>query len=108
MDDRRMRRIFGAARTRARPVAPDEKALALVRGTGGASVAGASAFRTWTDSTGSFRIEAEFLGVADGKVKLRRKDSREIAVPLERLSAADKQEVERLQQPAAPSNPFAP
>jgi hypothetical protein len=86
----------------------DEQALALVRGTGGASAAGASAFRTWTDNTGTFRLEAEFLGVADGKVRLRRKDSREIAVPLDRLSAADKQEVERLQQPAAPSNPFAP
>jgi hypothetical protein len=84
----------------------DEKTLALVRGTGGASAAGASAYRNWTDNTGSFRVEAQFLGLADGKVKLRRKDGRELAVPLERLSEADKQEVEKLQRPAAASNPF--
>jgi hypothetical protein len=52
----------------------DEKALTLVRGTGGASAAGASAFRTWTDNTGTFRLEAEVRGVADGKVKLLIRD----------------------------------
>jgi hypothetical protein len=53
-------------------------------------------------------VEAEFLGVADGKVRLRRKDGREIAVPLDRLREPDRQEVEKMQKSTSADNPFAP
>jgi hypothetical protein len=45
--------------------------------------------RTWTDSTGKHSIEAEFRGMVDGKVKLRKMDGSEINLPLEKLSDAD-------------------
>ncbi len=47
--------------------------------------------RTWTDSTGKFRVEAEFVELKDGKVQLRKQDGKVIDVPLERLSAADQE-----------------
>jgi hypothetical protein len=86
----------------------DENALAQVYGNRGAASTESSMFRTWMDNTGTFRIEAQFLGVVEGKVRLRRKDGREIAVPLDRLSEADQQEAERLQKPATVANPFEP
>ncbi|MDP7303895.1 MAG: SHD1 domain-containing protein [Pirellulaceae bacterium] len=60
--------------------------------------------RTWSDATGQFKIEAVFVGVAGEKVNLRRADNRVIAVPLERLSAADQAHIQQLQKA---KNPFA-
>lgn len=45
--------------------------------------------RTWSDATGKFRIEAELVKVADGKVELRRKDGQNVTVPLDKLSKDD-------------------
>lgn len=53
--------------------------------------------------TGHFKLEAEFVGVADGKVSLRHADNRVIAVPLDKLSAADQAYAQQLQQA---ENPF--
>ncbi|NQT15908.1 MAG: hypothetical protein HQ582_24340 [Planctomycetes bacterium] len=65
--------------------------------------------RTWTDNTGKFKIEAEFVGLADGSVSLRRKDGKEIALPLTRLSPADRKVAEDLAAKADDtSNPFDP
>ncbi len=89
----------------------DAQALARLRGASGAqavSAVNAPAWRTWKDSTGTFTVEAEFLGISEGKVQLRRKDGREVLVPLERLSQSDQQEVQKLQQAAGPTNPFDP
>ncbi|OHB69806.1 MAG: hypothetical protein A2V70_14720 [Planctomycetes bacterium RBG_13_63_9] len=47
--------------------------------------------RTWTDATGSFKIEAEFLGLDGDKVRLRKSNGRVITVPLQKLSDADQQ-----------------
>ena len=47
--------------------------------------------REWTDSTGSFHLQAEYLGFDDGKVRLQKADGTVIAVPLERLSQADRE-----------------
>lgn len=59
--------------------------------------------RTWTDSTGKFTIEAEFVNVADGKVGLRKTDGGLIVVPLERLSEPDRRHVQSLSaKPAEP------
>jgi hypothetical protein len=45
--------------------------------------------RTWTDRRGR-QIEADFLGVAEGNVRIKRSsDNKIFLVPLERLSDAD-------------------
>jgi len=46
-------------------------------------------YRTWTDKTGRYTIEARFGGVIAGKVNLIRKDGSRIQVPLEMLSRRD-------------------
>jgi hypothetical protein len=50
-------------------------------------------FRTWTDSTGRFSVNAQFVGHVDGKVKLKREDGRVIEVDLARLTVKDQQYV---------------
>jgi beta-lactamase regulating signal transducer with metallopeptidase domain len=45
--------------------------------------------RTWNDSTGAFSLEAEFAGVENGKVKLKKADGKIYAIPLDRLSKKD-------------------
>lgn len=60
--------------------------------------------RTWSDPTGTHKIEATYLALEEGKVRLRRQDGREIAVPLEKLSAADQQYVAQVR--TVPENPF--
>ena len=46
--------------------------------------------RTWKDRTGSYSIQAEFVGVEDGKVKLKRAGGELAVVPLDKLSDADR------------------
>jgi HEAT repeat protein len=48
-----------------------------------------SQFRKWTDATGKNAIEAEFVEVKLGKVRLKKKDGKFLSLPLENLSAAD-------------------
>jgi len=52
---------------------------------------GAAVSRTWTDSTGNYRVRATFVEVKDGRVQLRKTDGTVIGVPLERLSETDQQ-----------------
>jgi S1-C subfamily serine protease len=47
------------------------------------------AFRTWTDKTGKFKLEAQFVSLADGKVLLKRRDGDTLTVPFASLSPAD-------------------
>ena len=47
--------------------------------------------RTWSDTTGKFRIEAELVSVEDGKVNLKKKDGEVVSVPLAKLSKADQE-----------------
>jgi hypothetical protein len=54
---------------------------------------GGSKMRTWTDTSGQFRIQAMLLGHRDGKVYLRKADGKELAVSLDKLSKADRQYV---------------
>lgn len=73
--------------------APDRKAL---RG-----------YRPWTDNTGTFAIIAKYVGIDGKSVKLlRKKDGKDIKVPLSRLSKADREVVERLKTAPKPENPF--
>ena len=52
---------------------------------------GRSRRRTWNDATGAFSVEAEFAGVEDGKVKLKKADGKIATVPLDRLSKEDQE-----------------
>ncbi|OUM58611.1 hypothetical protein PIROE2DRAFT_33104, partial [Piromyces sp. E2] len=41
----------------------------------------------WTDKTGSFEVEAQFLGLVGDKVHLHKANGVKIAVPLDKLDA---------------------
>ena len=45
--------------------------------------------RNWTSADGKFRIEADMVRLADGKVSLKRSDGRVVDVPLTKLSRED-------------------
>lgn len=46
--------------------------------------------RIWTDSSGQFKIEAEFVRIQDEKVILKKTDGKTQSVPLAKLSKADR------------------
>ncbi|ODV91322.1 hypothetical protein CANCADRAFT_44921 [Tortispora caseinolytica NRRL Y-17796] len=52
--------------------------------------------REWTDRTGTFRVDAAFLGYQDGLFHLHKKNGVKIAVPKEKLSTPDIEYVERI------------
>ncbi|WP_430451133.1 SHD1 domain-containing protein [Rhodopirellula europaea] len=65
------------------------------------------AIRTWTDKTGKFKIEASFLAIKDGKLRLTSADNKTIEVPLAALSEKDADLAERFQKESeAAANPF--
>ncbi|WP_236696486.1 SHD1 domain-containing protein [Rhodopirellula islandica] len=65
------------------------------------------AIRTWTDKTGKFKIEASFLAVKDGKLRLKSADDKTIEIPLAALSKKDVDLAEQFQEESeAPANPF--
>lgn len=51
--------------------------------------------RVWTDASGQHRVEAILIKLEDGKVVLRRRDGRVVALPLEKLSRQDQDYVRR-------------
>ncbi|KAF9736212.1 Actin cytoskeleton-regulatory complex protein sla1 [Paraphaeosphaeria minitans] len=51
--------------------------------------------RTWTDRSGSFKVEAEFLTIKDGKIHLHKVNGVKIAVPVPKMSVEDLEYVER-------------
>jgi N-acetylneuraminic acid mutarotase len=55
--------------------------------------------RTWTDVTGNFQVEAEFVELQDGKVVLRKKNGKTTTVALARLCEADREYVRGLAAP---------
>lgn len=52
--------------------------------------------RTWIDRSGSFKVEAEFLGCVDGKIHLHKTNGVKIAVAALKLSVEDIEYVERV------------
>ncbi|KAI0398409.1 hypothetical protein F5Y17DRAFT_2273 [Xylariaceae sp. FL0594] len=54
-----------------------------------------SKVRTWTDRSKSFSVEAQFLGLKDGKINLHKMNGVKIAVPLAKMSMEDIEYVER-------------
>jgi hypothetical protein len=51
--------------------------------------------RTWTDRSGSFKVEAEFIGLRDGKIHLHKLNGVKIAVPVTKMAIEDLEYVER-------------
>jgi hypothetical protein len=47
--------------------------------------------RKWADLSGKFSLEAEFVDLTDGKVRLKKEDGSIITVPIEKLSPADRE-----------------
>ena len=65
-----------------------------------------SEFRTWTNSTGTSKIEAVFAGMELGKVKLTKKNGKKIQLPLEKLSSDDQEWIKhRVAQPVDDNPP---
>ena len=62
--------------------------------------------RTWTDSTGIYSVEADYLDCKDGTVRLKKTDTQRIVrVALERLGRGDQQWIRNLQRLALPAPP---
>ncbi|KAJ3554220.1 hypothetical protein NM688_g3224 [Phlebia brevispora] len=52
--------------------------------------------RTWHDRTGQFRVDAAFLGFANGKIRLHKVNGVIIEVPQEKMSSEDMRYVEKM------------
>ena len=60
--------------------------------------------RKWTDTTGHFSVEAELVEVKDGKANLKKTDGTLIAVPLAKLSKADRDYLKSLEKNRKPDS----
>ncbi|KAA8642248.1 cytoskeletal protein-binding protein SLA1 [Aspergillus tanneri] len=52
--------------------------------------------RHWTDRTKSFTVEAQFIGLQDGKIHLHKMNGVKIAVPIPKMSVEDLEYVEKV------------
>jgi uncharacterized protein with FMN-binding domain len=68
--------------------------------------------RTWTDKSGSYKTEAEFVDVVGGVVRLKKAGGELVSVPLARLSEADQAFLKQMTGSSVPSSdaadPLAP
>ncbi|KAF2035967.1 MFS general substrate transporter [Setomelanomma holmii] len=55
-----------------------------------------SKVRTWTDRSGSFKVEAQFILMKGGKIHLHKVNGVKIAVPVTKMSVEDLEYVERV------------
>jgi hypothetical protein len=62
------------------------------------------AYRTWSDSSGKFKIKAKLLSVKDGVATLEQEDGTELEIELKKLNAADQKFAADAQK--AGDNPF--
>lgn len=53
-----------------------------------------SRVRTWTDRSGTFKVEAEFIGLREGKIHLHKQNGVKIAVPVAKMAVEDLEYVE--------------
>ncbi|MDA7528113.1 SHD1 domain-containing protein, partial [bacterium] len=61
--------------------------------------------RTWSDTTGQFKIEATFIELKGDSITLKRKDGKVISLPIAKLSEPDQKHIKEMAQPKA-VNPF--
>ena len=59
-------------------------------------LAGIANGETWTDKSGNYQVEAEFVGLEDRSVVLRKIDGSTVKVPIDRLSAESRAQAKRL------------
>ena len=52
--------------------------------------------RTWTDRSGTFKVEAQFIGLKDGKIHLHKLNGVKIAVPVVKMAIEDLEYVENV------------
>lgn len=52
--------------------------------------------RVWTDRSGSFKVEAQFIGLSDGKIHLHKANGVKIAVPVAKMAPDDLAYVEKM------------
>lgn len=52
--------------------------------------------RTWTDRSGTFKVEAQFIGLKDGKIHLHKLNGVKIAVSVAKMAIEDLEYVERV------------
>ena len=62
----------------------------------------------WTDNTGNFKLEAEFVALQGDKVVLKKPNGATVEVPLRRLNAAGQELAKRLAAKPATSTPTPP
>jgi hypothetical protein len=78
----------------------------------GPATAPSPEYRTWRDATGQFQVEARFVARGEGGVTLKKRDEKEVVVPLERLSQADQDYVAEIaltaSSPSATIGPAEP
>jgi hypothetical protein len=64
---------------------------------------------TWTDNTGNFKIEAEFVAIKGDKVVLKKANGTTLEVPLRRLNPAGQELAKKLSaKPASPATTVVP
>ncbi|MBL8888490.1 MAG: hypothetical protein JNL67_00830 [Planctomycetaceae bacterium] len=65
-------------------------------------------FRTWTDATGKFKVEATVYDLTETEVKLLKKDDKVVTIPISKLCEADKTFLSELRaKREAEVDPFA-
>jgi len=80
-----MRSLFPNGRSSIRPCL-----LGIAIGLAGNTALRAEDFRTWSDASGKFKIEAKFVAVEDDKAILLNKEGKRLAIPLAKLSDKDR------------------
>ena len=73
----------------------------------GQSMSPPAEMRKWTDSTGSFSVNAKLVSNEDGSVKLAKEDGRIITLPLTKRSDKHQTYLEELNKQNSEANPFA-
>ncbi|CEG72069.1 hypothetical protein RMATCC62417_07691 [Rhizopus microsporus] len=67
-----------------------------------------SKIRTWTDRTGSFKVEAQFIDIHNGKLRLHKLNGVKIDVPVEKMSVTDLEWVSRHHSKSEPTEEPTP
>jgi hypothetical protein len=80
----------------------------LLMMTSALSVASGAEVRTWTDVTGQFTVQAELVETTNQGVTLLRTNGKTLVMPLDKLSAEDRQYLENLDVQANSNNADSP
>ena len=70
-----------------------------------ATVGMVSKLRSWSDVSGKFTVQAEFVELKDGKVRLKKQDGSKLAVELDRLSKRDRDYLDSIKAGGPSSRP---